>query len=37
VPQPEIAKKITILDFKVVVQGHRCWYLQKARQRCLSW
>jgi len=20
-----------------VVQGHRCWYLRKTRQRCLLW
>jgi len=36
--QPKIAKKNSlktpILGFKVV-QGHRCWYPQKARQQCL--
>jgi len=28
--------KTPILGFKVV-QGHRCWYLRKARQQCLLW
>jgi len=37
--QPEIAKnslKTHILGFRVV-QGHRCWYTQIARQQCLLW
>jgi len=37
--KPEIANnslKPPILGFKAV-QGHRCWYLQKARQQCLLW
>jgi len=28
--------KTPILGFKVV-QGHRCWYSQKAREQCLLW
>jgi len=37
--QPKIAKnslKPLFWGFKVV-QGHRCWYLRKARQQCLLW
>jgi len=30
----EKSLKIPILGFKVI-QGHRCWYLRKARQHCL--
>jgi len=37
-PWPKIVKnslKPLFWGFKVV-QGHRCWYLRKARQQCLS-
>jgi len=39
VSQPKIAKnslKPLFLEFRVI-QGHRCWYHQKARQQCLLW
>jgi len=39
VSQPEIAKNLLKALFRgfKVVQGHRCWYPQKARQQCLLW
>jgi len=33
--QPQIVKYSVRTPLRV--QGHRCWYHQKARQQCLLW